>query len=274
MRNQLFDMLATIAWGDVATVQQRPDAASPTTPTFNDTSPPTPTFNPQAIVMEAPPTTAPSSSWPSDNHDSPPSSWPTGNQDTAEWGVADTTAAEWGSPMADSSGGWGQQADMDDWGASQSQWPEEKTERKSRRSTSRRTGSLPEFGGEDDEAGDQAWQAQASAPRKKEKKEKAYTADVRSTEDKLAEQMAAAQKKMGAGFSQGKDKASEAQKKMSDRLQQGQEKVAQTAANSYAKKASGGLVSEVPPGVTNQALGFAKKNPKEAGRFAKMFMRS
>jgi hypothetical protein len=160
---------------------------------------------------------------------------------------------------------------MDDWGGSQ--WPEEqKKERKSRRSTGRISGGLPESGGD---VSDQAWQMQAPTPRKKERKEKAKPMDDgRSTEEKLAEQMAAAQAKMSAGLSQGRDQASKAQKNMSDRLQQGQQKVAQTAANSYAKKASGGLISEVPPGVTNEALNFAKKNPKEAGRFAKMFMRT
>jgi hypothetical protein len=271
VRNQLFDMLATIAWGDVAKIQQRVDASSPTTPSFPDNVPPTPTFNvnPQVIVMEPPPNAAASASWSSGNQEDTPSSWPNGSQDAAGWGVGETSV-DWGGPL-DTTGGWGQ-ASMDDWGASE--WPDEqKKERKSRRSTSRRSGSLPEFGGEgDDSRNDQAWQAPTNTPRKKEKKDKAKPQDGRSTEDKLAEQMAAAQARMSAGLSQGKDRASDAGKMMSDRFQQGQQKVAQTAANSYAKKASGGLVSEVPPGAVNEGLNFAKNNPKQAGRFAKMFM--
>jgi len=72
-----------------------------------------------------------------------------------------------------------------------------------------------------------------------------------STADKLAAQTAAAQHKM------------------SERMQKGQEKVAQAAVNNYAKKASGGLVSNVPAPVGKEALNFAKKNPKQATKFMK-----
>mmetsp|Transcript_122500 Transcript_122500/g.354073 ORF Transcript_122500/g.354073 Transcript_122500/m.354073 type:complete len:532 (+) Transcript_122500:89-1684(+) len=53
-----------------------------------------------------------------------------------------------------------------------------------------------------------------------------------------------------------------------DQRSQGmQQKFAQKAANTAATKYTGGLVTSVPPGVSNAALDYAKKNPKDAAKF-------
>jgi len=60
-----------------------------------------------------------------------------------------------------------------------------------------------------------------------------------------------------------------AQDGASGRAEQAQQKTAQKAANAYISTATGGLVKSVPPSVSNAALGHAKKNPKDAMKFAK-----
>lgn len=47
-----------------------------------------------------------------------------------------------------------------------------------------------------------------------------------------------------------------------------QQGIAQNAANAAARKYTGGAVTTVPPGMSNAALGYAKRHPKEATQFA------
>lgn len=51
-------------------------------------------------------------------------------------------------------------------------------------------------------------------------------------------------------------------------IEQAQQRAAKEASRAYVKKATGGLVNNVPPGVSNAALGYAKKNPKDAMKAA------
>jgi len=62
----------------------------------------------------------------------------------------------------------------------------------------------------------------------------------------------------------------QAEQRAVQRSEEMQQKVAQQAMNGYVKQASGGLVTSVPPGVSNATLGYAKQNPKEAMKIAKM----
>merc|ERR1712194_218914 len=56
----------------------------------------------------------------------------------------------------------------------------------------------------------------------------------------------------------------QAEHKARQRSEEVQQKAAHAAMGSYVNKASGGLVTNVPPGVSNAALGYAKQNPKDA----------
>jgi len=56
---------------------------------------------------------------------------------------------------------------------------------------------------------------------------------------------------------------------LGQRMEEAQQKVARKAVNGYVSHATGGLVKNVPPSVSNSALSHAKKNPQDAMRFAK-----
>eukprot|EP00747_Dinoflagellata_sp_TGD_P086790 gnl/TRDRNA2_/TRDRNA2_163417_c0_seq1.p1 gnl/TRDRNA2_/TRDRNA2_163417_c0~~gnl/TRDRNA2_/TRDRNA2_163417_c0_seq1.p1 ORF type:complete len:332 (+),score=69.34 gnl/TRDRNA2_/TRDRNA2_163417_c0_seq1:397-1392(+) len=59
------------------------------------------------------------------------------------------------------------------------------------------------------------------------------------------------------------------QQKMAQKTEQVQQQMAQKAVNNYVSHVSGGLVTSVPPGASNAALGYAKKNPQDAMKVAK-----
>lgn len=64
-------------------------------------------------------------------------------------------------------------------------------------------------------------------------------------------------------------KMKEAEQKARQRSEDVQQKVAQKAADTYVKQATGGLVTSAPPCMSNAALGYAKRNPKDAMTVAK-----
>merc|ERR1712060_771020 len=92
-----------------------------------------------------------------------------------------------------------------------------------------------------------------------------------------ASQQVERSQKMGAQTASNASEASQgvggkirqAEQKARQRSEDVQQKAANKAMGAYVSRASGGLVKDVDPRVSNAALGYAKKNPQDAMKFAK-----